>query len=62
MKKYFQNLKEHPGTEYAGLITVAVIIMMYTRHYHSWMCIPTGLLVASPFWLTVLITNYTNNK
>jgi hypothetical protein len=64
MKKYWDNLKTHPGTEVCALITIAMIsaIASRTDNLPIIKCIELGLLSVSPFWIVVLVTNYTNNK
>lgn len=64
MRKYFENLKSHPGVEVVATIMIIMFFVLLTRkdNLSFLTCLWLTPTITSPLWLIVLITNYTNNK
>jgi nucleoside phosphorylase len=63
MKRYFINLKDHPGVPVAFMMTALLLAAGVSRKDVSilvGLCI--GLAPSALIWAIVLVTNYTNNR
>lgn len=63
MKKYWNNLKEHPGVEFAFILTVMFFgAALSNKSLSIEHAIIVGAIGSGVPWAIVLTTNYTNNK
>lgn len=59
MRNYFKRLKEHPGLEFATMLTILMFLAAGTnKNIHSiWGVLILGGIGSSIVWLCILLSN-----